>query len=143
MKVGVKRVHPDAQTPRYQTPGSACLDLHACCADTVYVLPGSCHQFDTGLAFAVPEGHVMLVYSRSGHGFKHGIRLSNSVGVVDSDYRQTVRVALQNDSTRVFAVQPGDRIAQAMVVPVPAVEFDEVLELGATERLGGLGSTGS
>ena len=85
----------------------------------------------------------MLVYSRSGHGFKHGVRLANSVGVIDSDYRGEVSIGLRNDSPLRFDYKAGDRLAQAMILPVPMVELVEVEELSDTERgTGGFGSTG-
>lgn len=85
----------------------------------------------------------MLAYSRSGHGFKNGIRLCNSVGVIDSDYRDSVKVRLVNDSYVPFSINPGDRILQAMIIPVPSIDLVEVEELSDTERgIGGLGSTG-
>ena len=87
----------------------------------------------------------MLVYSRSGHGFKYGVRLANCVGVIDSDYRGEVGVKLTADQTSEgFFVRNGDRIAQAMIVPVDRVEFEEVEKLSDTDRgTGGFGSTGS
>ena len=90
---------------------------------------------------------VMLVFSRSGHGFNHAVRLANSVGVIDSDYRGEVKVKLAcddcPDDEPPLKINPGDRIAQAMVLPIPRVEFEEVTELSATARgQGGFGSTG-
>lgn len=141
----VKRLHPDAVLPQYATDGAACFDLRVIeCAqqhpvyDTV--------PFRTGLAFEVPDGHVLLVFSRSGHGFKNATRLGNCVGVIDADYRGEVLVALRRDGTRadVLRVNPGDRIAQAMLVPIPRVQLVEVGELTDTARgAGGFGSTGA
>src|SRR5690606_29317518 len=100
----------------------------------------------TGLSFEIPEGHVMLIFSRSGHGFKNNIRLANCVGVIDADYRGEVMVKLTHDrrfGDFDFPVEPGDRIAQVMVIPFPRVTFEEVEELSSTERgEGGFGSTG-
>ncbi len=150
MKLAIKKLHPEAFTPVYATPGAACFDLHALVEDHIHdkgavvVRPDSQIILRTGLAFQVPEGHVMLVYSRSGHGFKSSVRLSNATGVIDSDYRGEVQVALHNDGRARFNIHHGDRIAQAMIVPVPQVEMVEVDELSATERgAGGLGSTGA
>jgi dUTP pyrophosphatase len=141
MKVKIKKLHPDAVLPKYATPGAACFDLHAIEGGGIDAC-GSMN-FATGLSFEVPAGHVMLIYSRSGHGFKNGVRLANGTGVIDSDYRGEVVVKLHNDGTRCFDVNPGDRIAQAMIVPIPQVELVEVDELTDTERgTGGLGSTG-
>jgi dUTP pyrophosphatase len=141
MNLQILKLHPDATVPTYGTSGAACFDLYALEGGAVFAR-GS-EMFRTGLAFGIPEGYVMKVYSRSGHGFKHGIRLSNSVGVVDSDYTGEVFVKLQNDSGYTYEVEPGDRIAQAMLVPVEQVTFDVVEQLQLTERgANGLGSTG-
>ena len=130
-----------AMLPRYQTDGAACFDLHA--VDGWTVAPGAAHAFRTGLAFEVPAGHAMMIYSRSGHGFAHDVRLANCVGVIDSDYRGEVQVKLTNDGTEPMRVLPGDRIAQAMVMPVPAVHIVEADSLSETARgAGGFGSTG-
>lgn len=149
MKLLVKKLHPEAIIPKYSTLGAACLDLHALLEDVgnlrlgLGVYPDKSEVIRTGLAFEVPQGHVMLIFSRSGHGFKNGVRLSNAVGVIDSDYRGEVKVALHNDSDLTFKVAHGDRIAQAMLIPVPVVTLEEVEELSTTERgTGGFGSTG-
>lgn len=107
--------------------------------------PGSvAATFDTGLAFEIPPGWVMLIFSRSGHGFKSQTRLANCVGVIDSDYRGQVSVRLTVDAGGGLSVAHGDRIAQAMLVPIPRVELIEVDELSDTERgAGGFGSTGA
>lgn len=138
MKLKVKKIHPSASVPEYATAGAACFDIQA--------LEGGMVKgratFDTGLAFEVPQGHVMLVFSRSGHGFKEGVRLSNCVGVIDSDYRGEVKVALTADDWP-LQISAGDRIAQAMILPIEQVQFEEVSELSETERgVGGFGSTG-
>lgn len=147
MKVKVKKLHPDAKLPVYATDGAACFDLHALNGD--HLVAGYSAEFETGLAFEVPEGHVMLIYSRSGHGFALNARLANCVGVIDSDYRGEVKVKLNRDAiddsegcgTQILA---GDRIAQAMIVPIPKIEFVEADELSETERgEGGFGSTGT
>ncbi len=147
MRIQVKKLHPEAIVPRYATVGAACFDLHCCEPDTIPLLLGQeAHSatFSTGLAFEIPEGHVMLVFSRSGHGFKHGVTLANSVGVIDSDYRGEVMVRLATvPGYPALPIAHGDRIAQAMIVPVPTVELVEVDELGSTERgSAGFGSTG-
>lgn len=128
--------------PEYQTAGSACFDLAS--VDEAFVPPGRAVTVSTGLAFEIPEGHVMLIYSRSGHGFKHGLRLGNCTGVIDSDYRGEVRVRLHNDGSAAFEVMPGDRVAQGMIIKRPAVRFEEASDLSETERgAGGFGSTGT
>lgn len=163
MKLKVKKLHPDAIIPKYQTDGAACFDLHAICIngysleehkvlnkegigkDAAYLKPESSGLFRTGLAFEIPNGYVMLVYSRSGHGFKHNTRLANCVGVIDSDYVGEVMVKLTVDGANGgIGIQHGDRIAQAMLIPVNQVTFEEVEELKETERgANGFGSTGA
>lgn len=156
MKLILKKLHPDAQETRYATPGSANFDLHAIIEGesktdragqlqppSITVSPGNQVIVRTGLAMEVPPGWVLAIYSRSGHGFKDSVRLSNSVGQIDSDYRQEVMVALHNDSRKRFTVKHGDRVAQARLEPAPKVEFEWVDELSQTERTGGFGSTGA
>jgi deoxyuridine 5''-triphosphate nucleotidohydrolase (dut) len=141
IQLKIKRLSTDAIIPRYATAGAACFDLHSISADTVE--PGMACEFRTGLAVEIPDGHVMLVYSRSGNGFKYGVRLANCTGIIDSDYRGEIVVKLRNDGTDPLAVNRGARIAQAMVLPAPKVQIVEVDELTSTERgAGGFGSTG-
>jgi len=143
MNIKVKTLSPLAQLPSYATAGSACFDI-ATVSDSVDITPGASAVLKTDLSFEIPPGHVMIVYSRSGHGFKNGVRLANSVGVIDSDYRGELMIKLHNDGNRVFSVGRGDRIAQAMIVPVAQSTFDIVSELSDTERgAGGFGSTGT
>jgi len=145
MKLKIKRIHPDAIMPTYGTGGAACFDLYAIQCPKLTSVFGA-HTFRTGLSFEVPDGYVMLVYSRSGHGFKNDTRLANSVGVVDSDYRGEVMVRLTRDAhtPNYLTVSPGDRIAQAMLISVPKLTLVEVDELSETGRgVGGFGSTGA
>ncbi len=143
MELKVKKLHPDAQLPEYATDGSGCFDIRT--IEQGAVLPDRDRTFRTGLAVEIPEGHVMLIFSRSGHGFKNDTRLSNCVGVIDSDYRGQIQVKLRCDSEYGgILVDAGDRIAQAIILPFPRVSFVEVDELSDTERgTGGFGSTGS
>lgn len=143
----VMRVHPGAQIPKYQTAGAACFDLHAVVDDKlagdVVIEPGKAHDFRIGLAFEVPPGWVMKVFSRSGHGFKHGLRLSNCTGIIDSDFRGELHVKLHNDSDVPYTVVHGDRVGQAMLEPAPQFRLIEVDALSETVRGGGgYGSTG-
>lgn len=148
-----KKVHPGAKLPTYATAGSACFDFHAmvedgCLTDAaVRVSLGVPQTIRTGLKVEVPPGHVLLIFSRSGHGFNHNVRLANCVGVIDSDYRGEilVKVTKDNDVGRPnHIVKHGDRIAQGMVVPVPSSYIVEVDELSETVRGGkGFGSTGN
>lgn len=150
MKLKVKKCREGATIPQYATDGSACFDLCACDEDGFYF--GQYYNLadypdglivNTGLQFEIPEGHVMMIYSRSGHGFNKNIRLTNCVGVIDSDYRGEVNIKLYMDNDLYFPVKHGDRIAQAMVIPVQQVQFEEVDELTETVRgVGGFGSTG-
>lgn len=152
MKVKVKKLYEDALLPKYATDGSGCFDISAridvpeedCCVE---VGNGDTVVFNTGLQFEIPKGHVMMVYSRSGHGFKNDVRLSNCVGVIDSDYRGELLVKLTgdfNDGEHSLYVYDGDRIAQGMIIPVKTIEFEEVKELSKTKRGGkGFGSTGN
>lgn len=139
MKIKVTKVHPDAQLPSYATPGSACFDLYA--VNSAYVVGSA--VFATGLKFEIPEGWGMLIFSRSGHGFKKDTRLANCVGIIDSDYRGEVMVKLRQDGVfDALHAKAGDAVAQAMLVPIERIEFDLVEELSTTERgENGFGST--
>ena len=143
MEVMFKKLHEDAKMPEYATEGAAAFDLFACGESVQFAKRGESMVFSTGIACAVPAGFVMLVFSRSGHGFKHGVRLANCVGVIDSDYRGEIKVKLTCDGDKAVTFKPGDRVAQAMIVPCPKVTLLEVEELDETERgEGGFGSTG-
>jgi dUTP pyrophosphatase len=143
MNIKIKRLSALAQMPMYATAGSACFDI-ATIDHNIDISPGSGAILRTGLSFEIPPGHVMMVYSRSGHGFKNGVRLANGTGVIDSDYRGELMVKLHNDSRATFSVGCGDRIAQAMIVPVQQASFETAETLSDTERgTGGLGSTGT
>lgn len=136
MQVNIKRTHPDATIPVYATYGAAGFDI------TVAEYEGN-DTYNTGLSFEIPEGHVMLIYGRSGHAFKHGMRLANCVAVIDSDYRGTVKLKLAYDGWTTHTVEKGERIAQGIIQPVPRVQFIEATELSDTKRgKGGFGSTG-
>jgi dUTP pyrophosphatase len=142
MNIKIKPLSALAKMPEYATTGSACFDI-ATSSDSVDITPGASAVLKTDLAFEIPPGHVMMVYSRSGHGFKNGVRLANCTGVIDSDYRGELMVKLHNDSSRIFSINCGDRIAQAMIVPAQQVKFEAVEELSDTARgTGGFGSTG-
>lgn len=143
MQVKIKKLHPNAVIPQYATAGAACFDLVS--VNEVMITPGREHvALKTGLAFEIPEGYVMMVYSRSGHGFKNGVRLANGTGVIDSDYRGEVMVKMHNDGSTALLINAGERIAQAMIVPAMQVELQVVDELSDTARgSGGFGSTGT
>lgn len=130
--------------PYYATPGAAAMDLCACLDAPVEIAPRALVTIPTGIAIALPSAeYVALVFARSGLGIKHGVTLSNGVGVIDSDYRGEIRVGLTNLSDTTYIIQPGDRIAQLAMMPVarPTLQFTD--ELDTTSRgTGGLGSTG-
>ncbi len=143
-----------AKMPTYATQGSACFDLYAAIDEPYYCCVGEPVTIPTGLKFDIPEGYALMIYSRSGHGFKSDVRLSNCVGVIDSDYVDEVMVKLSQDVDQFkgdnweheqFWVKPGDRIAQAMLIPVERTQLVEMSEPPQRkgEREGGFGSTGN
>lgn len=141
--VKIKLLRKGASVPEYATDGSACFDLCACIDHDVEVPAHGKATVGTGLAFSLEKGNVLLVFSRSGHGFKYGLRLVNCVGVIDSDYRGEVMVGIRNDSDSPYTIKNGERVAQAIVQSYIPCRFDVVDELDATERgAGGFGSTG-
>lgn len=146
MNLKICKLHSDAIVPQYQTLGAACFDLHAINVTYGKLMIDSSHEFSTGLAFEIPAGYAMLIFSRSGHAWMNDVRLSNCVGIIDSDYRGEVKVKLTADWRKgnVLYVKDRDRIAQALVLPVPRVTFMVMDYLSQTERgAGGFGSTGS
>ena len=149
MNLKIKAVSPkigtDIPLPYYATPGSAAMDLHACVDAPVAIPTRGRAVIPTGIAIALPSpDYVALVFARSGLGIKHGIAPANCVGVIDSDYRGEILVGLQNSGDADFTVQPGDRIAQLMVVPVVQAQIETTDELDETQRgAGGFGSTGA
>ncbi len=152
MELKIRKMHPDVKLPEYSSDGAGCFDIFAYIPTAVsgrlLQEDGDSTTIQTGLEFEVPEGFAMMIYSRSGHGFKKGVRLSNCVGIIDSDYRGEVMVKLIKDgndfSSHPLRINDGDRIAQAMIVPVPKIKFVEVSELSDTDRgRGGFGSTGA
>lgn len=139
----VKKLHPDAKIPKRATEGSAGYDLCACTQEPVTIAPGERYVFPTGIAVALPENVAGMIYTRSGLGIKHGIHVTNGVGVIDWDYRGEIRVGLHNLSHEPYTVNPGDRIAQLILTPVVTPNITEVFELEETDRgAGGFGSTG-
>ena len=148
MELKFKAIHPkigrEIPLPQFATPGSAAMHLRACLDGPVTLQAGARAVIPTGLAMALPSAdYVALVFARSGLGIKKGVCLSNGVGVIDSDYRGEIAVGLVNLSGEDYTVQPGDRIAQLMVVPVVQPTVTLADELDETDRgSGGLGSTG-
>ncbi len=139
--LSVRRLREEAVLPAAAYPGDAGLDLAAC--ERVLVGPGERALVPTGLAVAIPEGYAGFVQPRSGLAARHGISIVNTPGLVDSGYRGEVQVVLLNtDRKEPFTVEPGMRIAQLVVVPVPAVVLVETDELPPSERSGrGFGSS--
>lgn len=148
MELKIKAVSPkvgaEIPLPYYASAGAAAMDLHACLDAPVEIAPRALVSIPTGVAIALPSAdYVALVFARSGLGIKHGIALSNGVGVIDSDYRGEIRVGLTNLSETPYTIQPGDRIAQLMVTPVVRPTLVQAEELDETARgAGGFGSTG-
>lgn len=140
MKVKIKKTHPNGKIPTYATNGSGAFDFYSAEDDTVF--PQFPSAINLGVAMEIPAGHVMLLFPRSSIGKKTWLRMANSVGVIDSDYRGTIH-ALYENAWCGYTVFAEDRIAQGIILPIPKVEFEEVEELSTTERgEGGFGSTG-
>ncbi len=144
MQLKIQKLDPRAQMPVRSTPGSAGADLHAVLDAPLTVMPGGRVSVPTGIAIGLPgPDTVGLVYARSGLAVKHGLTLSNGVGVIDSDYTGEIRVGLVNLSAEPYTIQPGERIAQLVVAPVCLPDFVQVDRLEETQRgAGGFGSTG-
>jgi len=138
--IAVMKLHPAARLPRYSTAGAAGLDLYACLDQPTDVPPGAILLVPTGLAVAIPTGYVGLVRDRSGLAVAG---LHTLAGVIDSDYRGEVKVALHNAAPVARSIHPGDRVAQMLILRCPQVQVVELPELPPTERgEGGFGSTG-
>ena len=132
------------QLPTYATPGSAGLDLRACLDQPLVLEPGQAQLIPTGLSIHIGDpGLAAMILPRSGLGHKHGIVLGNLVGLIDSDYQGPLMVSCWNRGSTAFTVQPMERIAQLVIVPVVQAAFRVVSDFGASERgEGGFGSTG-
>ena len=132
------------QMPAYATPGSAGLDLRACLDAPLTLAPNAWHLVPTGMAIHLGHpGYAALILPRSGLGHKHGIVLGNLVGLIDSDYQGQLMVSAWNRSDTAFTIEPMERIAQLVIVPVVQAEFRIVEAFPPTERgVGGYGSTG-
>ena len=142
--VRIKKLDPAAILPSYGSEYAAGVDLYALLSEAVTIAPGETLMIHTGLAAEIPEGYAGLVFARSGLASKRGLAPANKVGVVDSDYRGEWMVALHNHSGEPQVVEPGERIAQMVIVPYLTARFEEVGELSDTVRgTGGFGSTGT
>jgi dUTP pyrophosphatase len=144
LKVLDPRLGRDFPLPEYATPGSAGLDLRACVDEPLVLEPGQTELLPTGLAIHIDDpGLAAVLLPRSGLGHKHGIVLGNLVGLIDSDYQGQVFVSAWNRGSTAFTVQPGERIAQMVIVPVVRARFEVVEDFAASERgAGGFGHSG-
>jgi dUTP pyrophosphatase len=130
--------------PRYETAGSAGLDLRAALEEPLELRPGEHALVPTGLKLAIPAGHEGQVRPRSGLAYEHGVTVLNSPGTIDSDYRGEVKVILYNAGNEAYTIERGARIAQLVIAPVTQVEIEQVPSVDATERgEGGFGHTGT
>lgn len=144
MKVAIKKLNDNATIPTYGSKYAAGADLYACLDGDVTIAPHTTVMIPTGLAMELPVGYAGLIYARSGLASKKGLAPANKVGVVDSDYRGEVKVALHNHGEIAQTVSHGERIAQMVVTPYLAANFVVAEELSSTVRgEGGFGSTGS
>ncbi|HIF9204478.1 dUTP diphosphatase [Photobacterium damselae] len=144
LKILDPRVGNEFPLPAYATEGSAGLDLRACLDQALTVAPGETHLVPTGLAIHIADNSLAAtILPRSGLGHKHGIVLGNLVGLIDSDYQGQLMVSVWNRGKSTFTIEPGDRIAQLVFVPVVQAEFNLVEDFSATDRgEGGFGHSG-
>ena len=143
MDLQVKKLRPGAQLPTHGSALSAGYDLHACLEESVTIAPHATVPVGTGLAMALPAGWFAAIFARSGLAAKKGVRPANCVGVCDADYRGEYIVALHNDSEEPRTVEPGERIAQMILLPCQELRFTLTEELTDTDRgAAGFGSTG-
>ena len=143
MELKIKKLNSNATIPSYGSKFAAGADLYSC-EEELSFAPGETKLVHTGIAMEIPEGYVGLVYARSGIATKRGLAPANKVGVIDSDYRGEVMVALHNHSNEIQTIAAAERIAQIVIAPYLAVDFTEVEDLSDTLRgEGGFGSTGT
>ena len=144
INIEIKKLNENAVIPKYGTDFSAGADLYALLDGTATIAPGESKLIHTGVAMAIPEGLVGLIFGRSGMACKRGLAPANKVGVIDSDYRGEIMVCLHNHGNTEQTVENGERIAQIAFVPYYAADFELVDELDQTVRgEGGFGSTGT
>ena len=142
--MNIKKLKDNAKIPTYGSEFAAGADLYACIDENLTIMPHETKMVPTGLAMEIPVGYAGLIYARSGLASKKGLAPANKVGVVDSDYRGEVMVALHNHTNEEKTIEPDERIAQLVVAPFLKVDFNEVDELDETDRgEGGFGSTGT
>ena len=145
MDVRIKKLREEAQIPTYGTDCAAGADLYACIEEEMTFAPGETKLIPTGLAFEIPNGYAGLIYARSGLASKKGLAPANKVGVVDSDYRGEVMVALHNHGIIEQKIEVGERIAQFIITPYLKANYNIVEELDDNTEIGanGFGSTGT
>lgn len=144
MQIKFKKLNDGATVPTYGSEYAAGADLYAAGNGDTRIAPGETKMIHTGIAVEIPEGLVGLVYARSGLASKKGLAPANKVGVIDSDYRGEIMVALHNHGTETATVSDGDRVAQLVIAPFIRAEYTEASELSDTVRgAGGFGSTGT
>ena len=142
--MNIKKLNDNARVPTYGSEFSAGADLYACESADVIIEPGQTKLIHTCLTMEIPTGLVGLIYARSGLASKKGLAPANKVGVIDSDYRGEIMVALHNHGSEPQTITDGERIAQIVFAPFYAADFNVVDELDSTARgAGGFGSTGS
>lgn len=142
MKIKVIRIN-ETELPKYETVGSAGMDVRANIKEPVTLAPGAIKLIPAGLKVEIPLGYELQVRPRSGLALKHGLGMANSIGTIDSDYRGEIGVIAINLSDKPYTIQPEERIAQLVLNKVEQIEWVEVTELGTTERgAGGYGHTG-
>jgi dUTP pyrophosphatase len=144
VKILDPRINNEFALPEYSTPGSAGMDLRACLDAPLSIAPGETTLIPTGISIYIADQNLAAtILPRSGLGHKHGIVLGNLVGLIDSDYQGPLMISVWNRGDKAFTIEPGDRIAQLVFVPVVQVAFDVVDEFHSTERgQGGFGSSG-
>ena len=145
LKIIDKRIGETIDLPHYATEGSAGLDMRACIDDPLTVYPGETHLVPTGLAIHIDDNNLAaMLLPRSGLGHKHGLVLGNLTGLIDSDYQGQVFISCWNRGSQAYTIQPGERVAQMVFVPVAQVEFEIVEEFGESNRgSGGFGHSGA
>lgn len=145
MEIKIKKLKPNAKIPKRATQGSAGMDLYACIDESITLAPGQLAVVPTGIAIELPDNScAAFLYARSGLGVKHGICLSNGVGVIDSDYRGEICAGLCNVSDKSYTIEPDERVCQMVIAPVLTPDIVEADELDDTQRgSGGFGSTGN
>lgn len=138
-----QKLRPDAKTPVYGSQDAAGADLYACSPEEMLIQAGKTVMVPTGIAVAIPKGHVGLVFARSSLGTKRGLAPANKVGVIDADYRGEIMVSLHNHSGEDQTIAPYERVAQMVIVPFVQLAYEEADTLDETDRgTGGFGSTG-